>query len=124
MPEAVTAYIALGSNLGDRRAMLDAAVARLRATPEIEVTRVSSYHETEPVGGPSGQGKYLNAAAELRTTLDAQQLLTVMQSIESDIGRVRAERHGPRTIDLDILLFGDEIIKNDVLTVPHPRMHQ
>jgi 2-amino-4-hydroxy-6-hydroxymethyldihydropteridine diphosphokinase len=104
--------------------MLDDAIARLRANPGIEVLRVSSYHETEPVGGPAGQGKYLNAAAELLTTLDARQLLGAMQAIENDLGRVRTEHHGPRTIDLDILLFGNEIINSDALTVPHPHMHQ
>ena len=79
MPDAVTAYIALGSNLGDCRALLDEAVARLRLQPDVEVVKVSSYYETEPVGGPAGQGMYLNAVAELRTGLDAKQLFGVLQ---------------------------------------------
>ncbi|MBI3822528.1 MAG: 2-amino-4-hydroxy-6-hydroxymethyldihydropteridine diphosphokinase [Planctomycetes bacterium] len=124
MPDPVIAYIALGSNLGDRRAMLDAAIERLRLQPGIEVLRVSSYHETEPVGGPAGQGKYLNAAAEVRTTLTAPQLLGVLQAIEAQLGRVRAERFGPRTIDLDVLYFGSEIICTPELMVPHPRLHE
>ncbi len=123
MPDVVTAYIALGSNLGDRRAMLDGALARLRLQPGVEVICVSSYHETEPVG-PAGQGKYLNAAAELRTTLDAKQILGMLQAIEKQLGRVRAERFGPRTLDLDLLLYGTEIVQSDELTVPHPRMYE
>src|SRR5688572_9035337 len=98
MAEPVLAYVALGSNLGDRRAYLDAAIERLRVTSGIEVTRVSTYLETEPVGGPGGQGKYLNAAAEVRTTLTPQELLRSLLAIEKDMGRVRAERFGPRII--------------------------
>jgi 3-oxoacyl-[acyl-carrier protein] reductase len=123
MSDAVTTYIALGSNLGDRRALLDEAIARLRLQPGVEIVRVSSYHETEPVGGPAGQGKYFNAVAELRTTLSARQLLGVLQAIETQLGRVRAERFGPRTIDLDLLLFGTEILQihepGCELIVPH-----
>lgn len=124
MSDDVTAYISLGSNLGDRRANLEDALARLRAEPGVEVVRVSSYHETSPVGGPPGQGKYLNAAAELRTKLVPLQLLRVLQAIENQMGRVRAERFGPRNIDLDLLLHGTEVILSDDLTVPHPRMHE
>jgi 2-amino-4-hydroxy-6-hydroxymethyldihydropteridine diphosphokinase len=128
MSDAVAAYIALGSNLGDRRALLDEAVGMLRLQPGIEVAGVSTYHETDPVGGPAGQGKYLNAAARLNTTLTARQLLGVLQAIETQLGRVRAERFGPRTIDLDLLLYGLEVV--DIhepgcdLIVPHPRMHE
>jgi len=124
MPDPVLAYVALGSNLGERRALLDAAIQRLRTRPGVEVTRVSTYHETDPVGGPAGQGKYLNAAAEVRTTLTAIDLLAALLAIETEMGRVRAERFGPRTIDLDILLFGTEMIDTDDLKVPHPRMHE
>src|SRR6516164_10038767 len=108
MPET-TAYLALGSNLGDRAALLDAAIARLRLRPGIDVSCVSSHHETEPVGGPAGQGKYLNAVAHLRTTLTALQLLHVLQAVETQLGRVRTERFGPRTIDLDLLLYASEM---------------
>jgi 3-oxoacyl-[acyl-carrier protein] reductase len=128
MPDPVAAYIALGSNLGDRRALLDEAIARLRLQPGIEVISVSSHHETEPVGGPAEQGKYLNAAAQLRTTLTALQLLHVLQAVETQLGRVRTERFGPRTIDLDLLLYGSEILEIQELgcdlIVPHPRLHE
>ncbi|MBI2804014.1 MAG: 2-amino-4-hydroxy-6-hydroxymethyldihydropteridine diphosphokinase [Planctomycetes bacterium] len=123
-PVLVDAYVALGSNLGDRRGLLDAALQRLRLQPGVDVISVSSYYETEPVGGPAKQGDYLNAAAHLRTTLSAFELLRVLQAIESQLGRVRAERFGPRTIDLDLLLFGLAIVQADELTVPHPRMQE
>jgi 2-amino-4-hydroxy-6-hydroxymethyldihydropteridine diphosphokinase len=116
------AIIGLGSNLGDRRATLDGALAALAETPGVRVRRVSSYHETEPVGGPPGQGTYLNAAATLETTLDPLGLLQVLQAIEARFGRVRTVRWGERTLDLDLLLFDDRIIRTTELTVPHPRL--
>ncbi len=115
------AFVGLGSNLGDRRAVLDGAIAALTATPGILVREVSSYHETEPVGGPSGQGNYLNAAAVLETTLEPLDLLRVLQGIETRFGRVRTVRFGERTLDLDLLLFDDRIIDSEALIVPHPR---
>jgi 3-oxoacyl-[acyl-carrier protein] reductase len=124
MADPVTAYIALGSNLGERRGNLDSALSQLRARPGVEVTRASTYHETDPVGGPAGQGKYLNAVAELRTTLSPTELLAMLLEIEAVLGRVRAERFGPRTLDLDLLLYGTEIVQTAELTVPHPRMHE
>lgn len=117
-----TCYIALGSNLGERHRLLDDAMRRLNAAPGVEVARVSRYVETNPVGGPAGQRAYLNAAAELHTTLSPHQLLGVLQSIERALGRVRSERWGPRTIDLDLLLFDDAVIESPDLTVPHPRL--
>jgi 2-amino-4-hydroxy-6-hydroxymethyldihydropteridine diphosphokinase len=116
------ALIGLGSNLGDRRAMLEGAIAALKVTSGVRVLRVSSFHETEPVGGPPGQGTYLNAAAALETTLDPTELLHVLQSIETRSGRVRTVRWGERTLDLDLLLFDDRIIQTPELTVPHPRL--
>ena len=86
------------------------------------VRKVSSFHETEPVGGPPGQGKYLNAAAVLETTLDPLELLQVLQEIEAQFGRVRTVRWGERTLDLDLLLFDDRIIDTPELTIPHPRL--
>lgn len=121
---AVTAYIALGSNLGDRRGFLDQALTALRTRPGIEVVRVSSYHETKPVGGPAGQGEYLNAAAELRTALEPKELLRVLLDVEQALGRERHERFGPRTIDLDLLLYGDLACAEPELIVPHPRLHE
>jgi 2-amino-4-hydroxy-6-hydroxymethyldihydropteridine diphosphokinase len=114
------ALIGLGSNLGDRRAALEGAMAALGSTPEVVVRHVSSFHETEPVGGPPGQGRYLNAAAALETTLDPFALLHLLQAIEAQFGRVRTVRHGERTLDLDLLLFDDLIINTPELTVPHP----
>jgi len=118
------ALIGLGSNLGDRRAALDQAIARLADTPGLDLKAVSSYHETAPVGGPPNQGPFLNAAAALQVeaTLDPFALLDRLLSIEREAGRVRDVRWGPRTIDLDLLLFGDRIIDAPSLKVPHPRM--
>jgi 2-amino-4-hydroxy-6-hydroxymethyldihydropteridine diphosphokinase len=128
MNEPVTAYIALGSNLGDRRANLDVALAKLREQPGVTVLRVSTYHDTEPVGGPAGQDRYLNAVAEIRTTLRPIELMRLLLAVEARLGRVRSERFGPRTIDLDLILYGQEVIKvhepDCDVTVPHPRMHE
>lgn len=118
------AYIALGSNLGDRKENLDRAVEMLRSQAGICVDKVSAYYETEPVGGPPGQGKYLNGAAELRTTLGPRALLDVLMQLEKDLGRVRQERDGPRTLDLDLLLYDNCWIDEPGLTIPHPRMHE
>ncbi len=116
------AMISLGGNLGDRRATLEGAVAALAAFPEIEIARVSAFLETEPVGGPPGQGPYLNAALEIETTLDPIGLLRRLQEVESRFGRVRVVRWGERTLDLDLLLFDDLVLDSPELTVPHPRM--
>ena len=113
------AYIALGSNLGDRRGMLAGAIAALASTSGVLVQKVSSFHETEPVGGPPGQGLFLNAAAVLETTLDPFALLHALQEIEEKFGRARTVHWGERTLDLDLLLFDDRIIRTPVLTVPH-----
>jgi 3-oxoacyl-[acyl-carrier protein] reductase len=120
------AYIALGSNLGERRKNLDQALQLLGQVSGISITKVSSFRETEPVGGPPGQDKYLNAAAELETKLEAGDLLLTLLHIETRLGRVRQERFGPRTIDLDLLLYGQEkIVMDDPnLIVPHPRLHE
>ncbi len=121
---SATVFIALGSNLGDRRAFLDQALAALRARPGITVRRVSSICETRPIGGPEGQGPYLNAAAELTTDHSAEALLQILLEIESSLGRVRQERDGPRTLDLDLLLYDDLVCEQPHLIVPHPRLHQ
>jgi 3-oxoacyl-[acyl-carrier protein] reductase len=125
---SVTAYIALGSNLGPREEHLRRTVELLELQPGIQVRAVSRWHETAPVGGPAGQGSYLNGVAELAVELSAEQLLRVLLSIESQQGRVRTERWGARTLDLDLLLYGHDVIdRHDPdcdLTVPHPRMHE
>lgn len=119
-----TAYIALGSNLGPRRLSVNRAVAALRADPGVGEVLVSSFHTTEPVGGPAGQGPYLNAAAKIETSHGPETLLALLLAIEQSLGRVRRERWGPRTIDLDLLLYDDRVIDLPGLTVPHPRMHE
>ncbi len=116
------AYIGLGSNLDDRKANIDKAVELLEATPEIDGLRKSKLLETEPLG-PTDQPKYLNAVTELRTNLDANGLLKKISEIETTLGRQRREKWGPRSIDLDLLLYGDQVIETEDLTVPHSQMH-
>lgn len=118
------AYIALGSNLGNRRLSVTQAVAALRADPGVGEVTLSSLRTTDPVGGPAGQGPYLNAAARVETVLGPESLLGLLLEIERSLGRVRRERWGPRTIDLDLLLYDDRVIDLPGLTVPHPRMHE
>lgn len=115
------AVIALGSNLGNRELYIDSAVAELAKV--IEITHLSTNHETDPVGGPE-QPKYLNAIAIGETELDPRELLIVMLEIENKLGRKREVHWGPRTIDLDLIVFGDEIIDSEVLVLPHPRAHE
>jgi len=114
--------LGLGSNLGDRRETLLAAWSELGELSEIETVRISRLIETQAVGGPANQPNYLNAAGLIRTTLTPQQLLDVLHDIERRFGRVRTEHWGPRTLDLDILLFGELIVKTGTLTIPHPEM--
>jgi 2-amino-4-hydroxy-6-hydroxymethyldihydropteridine diphosphokinase len=116
------AYVGLGANLGDREATIRAAIDALAAVDGIEVVAVSTLRETEPVGvGP--QPLFLNGAAALETTLSARELLETLLAIEQRFGRTRvAGEHGPRTLDLDLLLYGAERIDEPGLTVPHPRL--
>lgn len=114
-------YLALGSNLGDRARHLQIAVDSLAAEPEVTVVAASSLYETDPVGGPE-QGRFLNAVVALETELGPRELLVVAQSLEDDAGRVRVERWGPRTLDVDVLLVGDVVVSEPDLVVPHPRM--
>ena len=117
-----TALLGLGSNLGDRAAALEKAVALLKAEPNIRVEAVSSFRQSQPAGGPEGQGEFLNAAARLETTLSPEELLARLLAIEHQIGRVREERWGPRVIDLDLLLYDLVERKTPTLELPHPRM--
>jgi 2-amino-4-hydroxy-6-hydroxymethyldihydropteridine diphosphokinase len=115
--------IALGSNLGDRTAFLEWALVRMSRLPGTELIAASSFHETEPVGGPP-QGPFLNAAARLQTTLDPHALWRALVRIEREAGRERLVACGPRTLDLDIVLYGDQMIETPDLTIPHPRAHE
>ncbi len=124
MGKVHTAFIGLGSNVGDRRALIEGAAERLRKAPLVLDVRLSSLYETHPVGGPPGQGMYLNAAARVETGLQARGLLSLLMATEHELGRQRHEHWGPRTIDLDLLLFDDEVIETSDLVVPHPRMHE
>jgi len=119
----VTAYLGLGSNLGDRLATLQRAVDLLAATPGIRVVRSSRVYETEPVGGPV-QPEYLNAVVEVDADLRPRELLEACLTVEEALGRVRTARWGPRTIDVDLLTYGDDTIDEPDLVVPHPRMHE
>lgn len=119
----VTAYIGIGSNLGDREKNIRDALKHLNQTDGIRVIKMSSLYETEPVGGPV-QGKFLNGAVMIDTELTARGLLKELQAIEEKLGRVRQLPHGPRTLDLDILTYGEEVIDEEGLKVPHPRMHK
>ena len=118
------AFIALGANLGEREATIHAALDALRETPGIDVTRISSLIENPAVGGPPDAPPFLNGAAELRTSLDPHALLARLLEIERSLGRERHVKWAPRTIDLDLLLYDDCILRTDHLTVPHPLMHQ
>lgn len=118
------AYIAFGSNLGDRLAHLLAARARLCTTKGIDCTAASSLYESQPCGGPEGQGLYLNAVLEIETALQPEALLELLQTIENEQGRVRSQRWAERTIDLDLLIYGERIVNTGTLTLPHPRLHE
>ena len=118
-----TAYIGIGSNLTDRKANIKKAMELVRSIKGINVERTSSIYETEPAGGPL-QGKYLNGVFEIKTILDPVKLLDELQKIEDRLGRRREMKNGPRTIDLDILLFGRKKINTKTLKIPHPRMQK
>jgi 2-amino-4-hydroxy-6-hydroxymethyldihydropteridine diphosphokinase len=116
-------YLGLGSNIGDRMRFLRHAVACLKQVAGTRVTQVSSVYETEPMG-VTEQGWFLNAVVEIDTMLSAEALLERAQAIERALGRVRTHRWGPRTIDLDILLYEDLQVKTDSLAIPHPELHR
>lgn len=116
--------IGLGSNLGERAGNLLQALDELRRTPGIAVRSASSLVETTPVGGPPGQPNFFNAAAVLETQLSPQHVLQLLLDVERRLGRVRREQNGPRTIDLDLLLYDQLVLESPELTLPHPRLHQ
>jgi len=121
----VKAFVGLGSNLGEREVTLRAAIGRLRGLPDVEVIEVSSFRDTEPVG-PVDQPRFLNGVVELETGLTARALLGALLELERAFGRDRSAGppHGPRTLDLDLLLYGAETIDEPLLNVPHPRLHE
>ena len=116
------AYVGLGSNLGDRAAYLLLGLSALSRLPKTHLLRLSPVYETDPVGPP--QPPYLNMVAELETELSPKGLLAEMLGIEKALGRERRERWGPRTLDLDLLLYGDLVLEEAGLSVPHPRLHE
>lgn len=120
MPEV---FIGIGSNLGNKAGNIQKALGYLENIPDIRIEKISSLIETEPQGGPP-QPKYLNAVLKLKTKLLPGKLLEILQDIEKKLSRVRTVKNGPRTIDLDILLYGNAVIDNPELKVPHPRMFE
>lgn len=121
--QSVLAYIGLGSNMGDREDLLKEAVSLLHHPPSIDVICCSSLYETEPVGYVD-QSKFLNMVIIARTVYSSHQLFESMVSIEKKLGRKRDIRWGPRTIDLDLLIYGSEVLETPDLVIPHPRMHE
>jgi 2-amino-4-hydroxy-6-hydroxymethyldihydropteridine diphosphokinase len=120
----VRAYLGLGSNEGPRRENIERAARRLGEREGIELVCLSMPFDNPPVGGPPGQGMYLNAAAAVDTTLEPLALLDACLEVEDELGRTRAERWGPRTMDIDVLLYGDRVVSEPRLEIPHPRMHE
>lgn len=120
----VTAYIAVGANLGDRHANISSAVEMLRQTAGVEIAKLSSLIENPAVGGPPDSPHFLNGAIEIETSLRPRELLVELLTIEKRMGRLRREKWGPRLIDLDLLLYGNQVIDSKVLTLPHPLLQE
>jgi 2-amino-4-hydroxy-6-hydroxymethyldihydropteridine diphosphokinase len=120
----INAYIGIGSNLGDRQKNIRSAVDRLKHTPGIAVLSISSMLENPAVGGPPDSPPFFNAAAKIETTLGSHALLHQLLEIEKSLGRDRRVKWEPRLIDLDLLLYGDQIVSSQELVVPHPLMHE
>ncbi len=117
-------YIGIGSNLGDRSKNIKIAIGKIKELKDTRVIKVSRIFETEPVGGPPGQEKYLNGALKIKTGLAPKALLKGLQRIEIVLGREKTVRNAPRVIDLDILFYADKIIRTKDLIVPHPRLFE
>lgn len=118
------AYLGLGSNLGDRRAFLVGARDHLAACPDIEIEAASSLYQSASCGGSAGQGDYLNAVLRVRTHLTPQALLHCCRVVEEAFGRVRTERWGARTLDIDLLFFDQLVLNDEQLIIPHPRLQE
>jgi 2-amino-4-hydroxy-6-hydroxymethyldihydropteridine diphosphokinase len=116
-------YIGIGSNLGDRRAYIDKAIEELRNNGYIKVARISSIYETDPISDIP-QDKFLNGVIEIETSLDPEKLLKELNRIEKGLDRKRTARNAPRTIDLDILYYGDQVINKNRLIIPHPKIQE
>lgn len=116
-------YLGLGSNLGDRKKELDFALHAFKNHPDIKLVQIADILETEPVGYLE-QGKFLNTVAEIETTLEPYALLSVLQKIEQEAGRIRTIPWGPRTLDIDILLYDNLTLQDPDLIIPHPRMRE
>jgi 2-amino-4-hydroxy-6-hydroxymethyldihydropteridine diphosphokinase len=121
-PDPPAVFVALGTNLGDRERNLARGVSGLEERG-LRITARSSVYETEPVGGPA-QGAYLNAVVQADTALDAAGVLASCLDVERSLGRVRGVPNAPRTLDLDLLLYGSLVVRREGLTVPHPRLHE
>jgi len=119
-----TAYLGLGSNLGNRMAFLRSGRDTLVERPEIVLIRTASVYETEAVGGPPENPLFLNTALQIETTLEPQQLLAVCLAIEDEFGRSRPVRWAPRTLDIDILFYADQVVSEENLAIPHPRLQE
>ena len=117
-------FIGLGSNLGNRLAVMRGGRDALLATSEVALVRASSVSETVPVGGPADSPLFLNAVLQVITSLQPEELLELCLAIEDDFGRTRPKRWAPRTLDMDILMYGDHILDLEHLVIPHPRFHE
>ncbi len=118
----VICYLGVGSNLGNRRKNIKLAIKKINALEDTRIVKESKRFDSLPIGGPCGQRNYLNAALKIRTEIPPIKLLKELKNIENELGRIRSVRFGPRVIDLDILLYGDRLIRNKKLTIPHLRM--
>ncbi len=118
----VICYLGVGSNLGKRRKNIKLAVGKIKDLKDIKIIKVSKLLESLPNGGPAGQPNYLNAALKISTNFSPLSLLKKLKKIENELGRIPTVRFGPRVMDLDILLYGDRLMRNQALTIPHPRM--
>jgi 2-amino-4-hydroxy-6-hydroxymethyldihydropteridine diphosphokinase len=119
----ITAYIAIGANLGEREKTMRRALELLNEIADVRLTRISSFMENPAIGGPADSPAFLNGVAEVETTLSPDALLDRLLDIEKQLGRVRREKWDPRAIDLDMILIGNQVVNTDRLTIPHPLMH-
>ena len=118
----VICYLGVGSNLGNRRKNIKSAVKLIKTLKDTKIIKASKLLESSPCGGPAGQANYLNAALSISTNFSPLSLLKKLKKIENKLGRISTVRFGARVMDLDILLYGDKLFRNKVLTIPHPRM--